>query len=124
MPMHLMCSPGEWVAFPHGLDKLISDRITSDGPRRPDISSRVSIAPPTTEADARSEVFYCQECGAKYTGQYGKGNLGRHRRHKHDGEIVELPCEDNYCSKVFRRRDARLKHYRHDHPNLNPAPAM
>ncbi|KAJ4985711.1 hypothetical protein SVAN01_08798 [Stagonosporopsis vannaccii] len=123
----LDCMVGEGSSVMVGPDASdVQSWMTPDSAVLPDASSRVSDAPPPTDIEVCSEVFYCPfaECGAKFTGRYGKGNLGRHRRHKHGGQVVALSCEDENCSKVFRRQDARLKHYHNNHPYLSRAHAM
>jgi hypothetical protein len=37
---------------------------------------------------------------------------------------MKYPCEDQYCSRVFERQDARLKHHRRHHPHLGAPEAM
>jgi hypothetical protein len=39
-------------------------------------------------------------------------------------EEKEYPCEASNCSKRYMRQDARLKHYRKEHPQLNPRVAL
>lgn len=56
-------------------------------------------------------------CEATFTGRHGKGNRARHRRDYHGGK-EPIICEDSKCDKVFKRSDARLKHYRSHHPHL------
>ncbi|KAF2632231.1 hypothetical protein BU25DRAFT_144976 [Macroventuria anomochaeta] len=114
---------------PEVVDPDVSDSrsgLTSDDRLHPDASSRVSDAPSPVHTDASTDILYCpfDECNAKFTGHYRKGNLGRHRRQKHAGQIVEYRCKDEYCSRVFQRKDARLKHYRKAHPYLNTGRAM
>ncbi|KAF1930851.1 uncharacterized protein M421DRAFT_90651 [Didymella exigua CBS 183.55] len=48
----------------------------------------------------------------------------RHLRLKHGETIVQYPCEDDYCTRRFNRKDARLKHYRKAHPHLSPGPPV
>ncbi|KAF1364868.1 hypothetical protein EJ07DRAFT_151295 [Lizonia empirigonia] len=62
-------------------------------------------------------------CSAEFHGKYRKGNLGRHRRMKHTGGTpVGFVCEDHLCPRSFKRKDARLKHYRNHHPALAADP--
>ncbi|KAI4641656.1 hypothetical protein J4E93_007754 [Alternaria ventricosa] len=71
------------------------------------------------------DALYCdrQGCTASFTGTYRKGNLVRHKRQRHDiGGVIPYECEDLTCDKVFKRQDARLKHYRKYHPHLAAAP--
>lgn len=56
------------------------------------------------------------ECNASFTGRYARGNRGRHWRITHGDS--SFMCEDNTCARKFNRSDARLKHYRKNHPNL------
>jgi hypothetical protein len=71
--------------------------------------------PPTDDPD----TLYCDEaeCVAFYTGIYRRGNLGRHRRQRHQSGTPYV-CEDDTCAKEFKRQDARVKHYRKYHPEL------
>lgn len=68
-------------------------------------------------------VLRCEQdnCDAMFTGEYRKGNRQRHIRLKH-GTMKQYPCEAGGCARVFRRQDARLKHYRKHHNDLAPAP--
>jgi hypothetical protein len=61
-------------------------------------------------------------CDKKYTGTYRRGTLQRHLRLKH-GPVEEkgYVCESVGCGKVFKRQDARLKHHRRRHPELQEA---
>jgi hypothetical protein len=56
-------------------------------------------------------------CTVSFRGLYAKGNLARHKRHYHNGPRVYV-CADELCDRVFKRQDARLKHYRKHHPIL------
>lgn len=56
-------------------------------------------------------------CEATFSGRYGKGNRARHKKDYHGGKEPVI-CEDSNCGKIFRRSDARLKHYRSRHPHL------
>jgi uncharacterized Zn-finger protein len=58
------------------------------------------------------------DCGARFTGRYRKGNYARHRRQYHGGHPASISCEEPDCQKSFKRKDARLKHYRKHHPQL------
>jgi uncharacterized Zn-finger protein len=63
-------------------------------------------------------------CDKTYTGKYRRGTLQRHARMKHAEEERTYPCGIGRCQKTFARQDARLKHYRNHHPDLNlPAPS-
>jgi uncharacterized Zn-finger protein len=66
-----------------------------------------------------SDILPCADCPATFTGQYRKGNLARHQRLKHRAPSQTLyHCEDVRCPRSFNRQDARLKHYRRNHPHL------
>lgn len=71
------------------------------------------------------DIMHCpfDGCSARFTGEYRKGNLGRHRRQKHAGQVLCYPCQGERCTRVFQRKDARLKHHRKAHPDLNVGPA-
>lgn len=81
--------------------------------------SEASFTPSVVE-----EVSMCHfdDCSATYTGQYQRGNLGRHIRLVHNA--VRYPCSVHGCERVFNRQDARLNHYRRVHtedlPLLRP----
>jgi hypothetical protein len=60
-------------------------------------------------------------CPAIFNGEYRKGNLARHIRFKHVGGSKTYSCEGG-CAKIFRRQDARLTHYRREHPHLATGP--
>jgi hypothetical protein len=62
-------------------------------------------------------------CTAIFSGRYCKGNLARHKRLNHSHGRVYM-CEDDDCDRVFRRQDARIKHYRKCHPQLTSGPAF
>jgi len=76
-----------------------------------------------TESDDVNDRLYCvrQGCTASFTGTCSdsKGNMVRHMR-RHESES-EYQCQDLECNKVFKRHDARLKHYRKKHPRLAAA---
>ncbi|KAF2120972.1 hypothetical protein BDV96DRAFT_282315 [Lophiotrema nucula] len=55
-------------------------------------------------------------CHVTFSGDFRRGNLARHRRLVHRG--AEYPCEAEDCGKSFKRKDARLKHYRKHHEDL------
>ncbi|KAF2018141.1 hypothetical protein BU24DRAFT_421140 [Aaosphaeria arxii CBS 175.79] len=54
-------------------------------------------------------------CTTTFTKGYTRGSRARHIRSHHS--IPEFICEAG-CGKVYRRQDARLKHYRKCHPHL------
>lgn len=60
-------------------------------------------------------------CRALFRGEYRRGNRSRHLRERHggsDGSGKSYDCEEPSCGKSFNRTDARLKHYRKQHPLL------
>ncbi|KAH6629203.1 hypothetical protein C7974DRAFT_183029 [Boeremia exigua] len=68
-------------------------------------------------------VISCAQCGTDFSGIYRRGNLARHVRHKHDqGSGKLFSCRAANCLHDFRRPDARLKHERKLHPELQIAP--
>lgn len=68
----------------------------------------------------------CPECGQSYHGPHRRGTMHRHMRLRHAsrGSDKDYFCEAKHCGKSFRRQDARLKHYRKQHPELGTPPAM
>jgi uncharacterized Zn-finger protein len=73
------------------------------------------------------DILYCDYCTALFKGRYKKGNLVRHKRTQHGGEHgteIEYACEEEGCHHTFKRKDARLKHYRTHHPKLTSGPAQ
>lgn len=59
-------------------------------------------------------------CSAAYSGAYRKSNLARHTKLKHkDAVAMRYVCADKTCNRAFKRQDARLKHYRQQHPYLS-----
>jgi uncharacterized Zn-finger protein len=78
--------------------------------RKSSISTGISSTPQELECNVEG-------CTVIFKGEYRKGNLARHRRLKHvDNNRIYL-CEGG-CGKKFNRQDARLKHYRRQHPHL------
>jgi len=91
------------------------------------VQQRASIIPssPTPSITSVSSILtpdplHCALCSASFTGDYRKGNLSRHMRLKHGDDDRKYNCEG--CRKVFKRQDARLKHYRKHHPELSSGP--
>lgn len=83
-------------------------------------SSPVSAASPSMP-----DIIQCEICLTEFSGEYRKGNLARHVRLKHkDKHSMSYECEDEYCSRTFKRQDARLKHHRKHHPYLDPKPIV
>lgn len=73
--------------------------------------------PQTNTADAVTCRY--KNCVAKFHGEYKKGNRVRHMKSSH-GVLTE--CKYPNCKKTFNRSDARLKHYRKEHPSLATEP--
>jgi hypothetical protein len=70
------------------------------------------------------------DCNRKFTGKYRRGTLRRHMRLKHvtgqdsgDQERRYI-CDVEGCNKVYKRRDALLKHERYKHPELRIPPPI
>lgn len=88
--------------------------------RLPSAEDYLSFRKPESIHDRRSASptsvtsSICELCGKKYTGNYGKGNLNRHRRQHRDG--IQCPCPVTNCRSHFKRSDALLKHLRRKHP--------
>ncbi|CAO2657319.1 Nn.00g034450.m01.CDS01 [Neocucurbitaria sp. VM-36] len=57
-------------------------------------------------------------CDAVFLGLDQKENLARHNKQNHHGTYPQYPCEDASCDSVYLRLDARLAHYKRDHPHL------
>ena len=110
-------------ALPPNLDDTEEDH-------EEDLSSVSNNDDAGTEAASQSDSDMCSDplscpfagCEAAFTGDYRRGNLGRHWRQKHTSQVAQYRCEDEECMKSFRRRDARLKHYRRYHPELAGGP--
>jgi hypothetical protein len=107
--------------------RLTLDRQSFPPPNIPDecqtyglTASPDPTAAPTNEYD----VLVCQEpdCEARFSGQYGRGNLHRHVRLKHGAQERLYPCGREDCQKCFKRQDARLKHWRRRHTGPRTAP--
>jgi len=81
-------------------------------PYTPSCTTDASSAATTHELPCKA-----RGCNAIFRGLYARGNLARHKRLYHNGPRVYV-CEDEECDRVFRRQDARLKHYRKHHPSL------
>jgi uncharacterized Zn-finger protein len=98
-----------------GNSKPTLSKYRTDNPSPRSVSTRSRASSSLSDA-----VLYCpyEGCSTKFTGEYRRGNLGRHRRQKHDGQGIFYSCEASDCPKSFRRVDARIKHYRTDHPEL------
>lgn len=96
----------------------------SPGPASPCASSPTLSELPDELPDVLECTF--EGCHTQFTGDYRKGNLARHKRQRHGrhGSAVQVPCEVHGCGRVFKRKDARLKHYRKHHPHLTQGPAL
>jgi len=71
-----------------------------------------------TSSLASAEVSCTEsECGRTFHGEYRHGNLARHQKQVHNNGAT-FKCAAAACSKVYRRKDARLKHYRIKHEDL------
>ncbi|KAI8936496.1 hypothetical protein NX059_006901 [Plenodomus lindquistii] len=104
---HVYHSNREYLPVP-GLDDQQSEQL-SEG-------SMTSASVP--------DILVCDNCGTQFRGIYRKGNLARHARLKHKGETETVyVCEECPNERTFKRKDARLKHYRKHHPYLNKEPA-
>ncbi|KAF1968618.1 hypothetical protein BU23DRAFT_259736 [Bimuria novae-zelandiae CBS 107.79] len=68
-----------------------------------------------SSTSSASNPIKCDDCGRAYCGEYRRGNLARHRRQKHGHKEQKYPCEEPACEAIFKRQDARLKHYRKHH---------
>lgn len=104
-----------------------TDTIRPARPNRIPSSSPSQEPRPTRPSPTRSSmpvILPCSDCSSVFTGVYRKGNLGRHRRQNHGIEKVSFPCEDDNCSKKFRRTDARRKHYLKHHSHLISGPCV
>jgi rubredoxin len=62
-----------------------------------------------------TDSYECKICNLVFRGEYGKGNLKRHKRTSHQ-DANEFSC--SHCSRTYRRRDALLKHTRKYHPEV------
>jgi hypothetical protein len=71
-----------------------------------------------------SHMFFSD---AAIQGDYRRGNLARHIRVQHGGQQGaprSFPCEELGCTSTFRRKDARLKHYRKSHSERLETPPL
>ena len=55
-----------------------------------------------------------------FSGEYRKGNLNIHLRMQHSKTPRMYDCVG--CNKTYQRQDARLIHYRRNHPHLLQGP--
>lgn len=72
--------------------------------------------------DLAIESLTCSVCRKNFHGRYAKGNLSRHAKSMHAENSALYACEEKSCARSFRRKDARLKHYRTAHPHLARPP--
>ena len=103
-----------------------SDNVYLHVPQNP-----VAAGPPSPTLSAMSiassnvpDPLVCRVKGCtstQFTGKYRRGNYQRHMRLKHGREVRLYPCAVWGCENIFKRQDARLKHYRIRHPD-HPAP--
>ncbi|CAO2650603.1 Nn.00g018950.m01.CDS01 [Neocucurbitaria sp. VM-36] len=133
---------GRHVAQSGGLFRSTSNRLSvpdnapAFAPPSPTLSN-VSITPSNVAEDLECEVL---GCNSTFSGHYRRGNRQRHYRMKHghsqgqgqglsqgqsQGQEERMyPCEEYGCSKVYKRQDARLKHYRKRHHHRAPGPPL
>jgi hypothetical protein len=94
-------------------------------PKLPGMEELLSTQP---TANPTPTELYCDVsgCAAPFSGRYAKGNLARHKKYQHTNEHadIEFPCEEAGCDSTFKRKDARLKHYRMHHPEFTTGPAQ
>lgn len=107
----------------HSLDRFAyPDHPTPSNCNTPRSMERhISVVSSTASVYSQppAEVLHCDEsgCGVPFSGIYRAGNLARHKRAFHRGPKVYF-CEGENCDKIFKRPDARLKHYRRHHAHL------
>ncbi|KAH6615298.1 hypothetical protein C7974DRAFT_62605 [Boeremia exigua] len=107
----------EMVGFSDALtsNALLQSPNDLQSPRRASLSS-TSVA--------SNDVLYCSDCPRQFTGKWKKTNLARHDRSKHQNGGRTYPCKAAGCISVFKRSDARLKHYRKRHSSLAQDPVL
>lgn len=100
-------------------------------PSSPTLSSASPTSPgvPSPTPSELPDILECTfpGCEARFTGEYRRGNRHRHQRQRHggrDGSPITISCGVQDCRRVFKRKDARLKHYRRHHPQLALGPAL
>lgn len=88
----------------------------------PNTSNSRSSTPGSPNSFSTADVVRCDVCPIEYRGKHRRSTLSRHKRLKHSGNAdTKYECEQYGCNRVFKRQDARLKHYRSHHPHLaNP----
>ncbi|PSN63029.1 hypothetical protein BS50DRAFT_103179 [Corynespora cassiicola Philippines] len=89
-------------------------------------SPRVPRQPDMNDQKPQSGAFpseQCPICDNVYSGQYAKRNLQRHRADKHSKVVGGNTYRCHKCPRSYKRKDARLKHERGSHPDMNHRPA-
>lgn len=88
-------------------------------------SAYSTLATTLPDSKTKHKPVSCGVCGRTFTGRYSRSNLARHERQYH-GQSVRLPypCLAPGCPSFFNRSDARLKHSRIQHPELNLPPVQ
>ncbi|KAF2627871.1 hypothetical protein BU25DRAFT_45782 [Macroventuria anomochaeta] len=120
---------------PYGSDVFQSDRTLDPVAEVPDQAiapaehcDLPALAYPLTNVPSLPPIgdhVKCGNCGVEFTGIYRLDNLARHVRQKHiQGMTVTDPCTGHGCHLVFQRKDARLKHERKRHPELQHPPVQ
>ncbi|KNG51511.1 hypothetical protein TW65_01526 [Stemphylium lycopersici] len=119
---HLQRAPTPAFTAPDLIGYTHSD--PSHGLTVPDYPTEFSAPSLTTEASSSVSNYIpdplrCNMigCNVAFNGKHRKGNLARHRKSVH-GVDKRYECLERSCSKVFKRSDARRKHYKKYHPWL------
>lgn len=79
-------------------------------PQVPVLRRRTVSSVPESEnnrLDGRWHPSHCPLCNRVFKGQYGRGNMNRHMKHKHQS-TPEITCR--VCKKTYQRTDALHKH--------------
>jgi hypothetical protein len=99
--------------------------IVAPAPRSPSPNPSIISTTCFYDPDVDPDVLLClkEGCAANFSGTYRRGNLQRHMRLKHGAEERTYQCEAKNCRRIFKRQDARLKHYRKQHRWLLRPPA-
>jgi hypothetical protein len=88
-------------------------------------SSATAYSTLPTSGFGDNNTLLCEDCGQNFTGKHRQGNLRRHIRLKHgEARRGSYMCLAEGCFDVFQRSDARLKHARSKHPELNLPPSQ
>jgi uncharacterized C2H2 Zn-finger protein len=84
------------------------------------------VSPPTSLSPPLSLDCSFPDCGRKFSGESRVGNRKRHLKSYHqilDGQtLLSLKCSAPRCKRLFKRSDARLKHERKKHAELDRSP--